>query len=761
MKRQIIRDDVYNSGDDHSAHGLNTIEAVGNLAGDVSGYPHHYAAVTVSPQAATVVRVNPGRLYVAGKVYDLDAPIDVDLQPRLTQVSGDTVWIALLLRGKVNLLRQQRQVLIDADTEETDNQQVEIAEHYTIEGIVQAGIPGPTPLKPTVAETECIVAWVQLGNTAVVAIEMHPEHRMRSLYEVEGRLTILEFRSAELEQTVRTIRTDVSAIAAAQRDAVRRDVFAQALLDISALRRESRIMENEPRAYLYDPGLVNDKWDTDHPMWVARVAEGIRFEFVQLRDNRLELYDPANPNVMVVEGALLPRFEEVVKLSVEGGNQSKNMSQLVHTEIRAVERQVSRSSTSYGPIVTVCENTKDWGQVGAAAQADKKLTVQGETFNVVGLSTNTQSANWNADPRSEGHKNYDVQKVSTTSWTETYWDYVTEQFGLNGSVYGQTWLNSQMQVVTAIRLRFTRVGSSGDAHLVVCECQEDGEPDLNKVIQRTTVLHANLRVGKVRFGFRPSLFEPGKRYAWFMVTTGNHEVAFVTANKFAEGSMFQITDGAWVQGSLTEDFEFDVMGAKFLGTRTETEFQPLTLPGGMTYVRLIAPGWAPEGTQALWQFKLPGDDQPWRDITPDNADQLYAQPEGIRLRMVMVGTTDLSPAILLGNTARSEVGRTQGLLRARTELIQFGVSTDRVVVDLMIDQWVDAQHTATVKLLIGAAEYTASAVSIWQDPDKPKRRRHSAVFNGLPATSSVTVLIEGTKTGVDEWFGESLFVMAT
>ncbi|WP_173087710.1 hypothetical protein [Devosia sp. 1635] len=761
MKRQIIRDDVYNSGEDHSAHGLNTIEAVGNLAADVAGYPHHYAAVTVSAPAATVVRINPGRLYAAGKVYDLDQPVDVDLQPRLTQVSGDTVWVALLLRGKVDVIRQQRQVLIDADTEETDVQQVEVAEHFTMEGIVQAGIPGPTPLKPTVAETECIVAWVLLSNASVAAIEMHPAHRVRSLYEVEGRLTILEFRFAELVQTVATLRTDLSAVAAAQRDAVRRDVFAQALLDISALRRETRILENEPRAYLYDPGLVNDKWDTDHPMWVARVAEGIRFEFVQLRDDRLELYDAANSDIVVVDGMLLPRYEEVVKLSVEGGTQSKNMSQLVHTEVRAVQREVSRSSTSYGPIVTVCENTKDWERVGTAAKAGKKLAVKGETFKVVGLSTNTRSANWNADPRSDGHKNYDVQKVSTTSWTETYWDYVSEEFGLNGSVYGQTWLNSQMQILTAIRLRFTRVGSSGDAHLVVCECSDDGEPELDKVIYRSTVLHANLAAGKVRFPLRPSLLEPGRRYAWFMVTTGNHQIAYVENNKFAEGSMFQMSDGAWAQGSITEDFEFDLMGAKFLSTRTKIEFQPLNLPGGMTYVRLITPGWAPEGTQALWQFKLPGDDQPWRNITPENADTLYAQPEGIRLRMVMVGTTDLSPALLLGATARSEVGRTQGLLRARTELIQFGVSTNRIVVDLMIDQWVDAQHTATVRLLIGATEYTATAVSIWQDPDKPKRRRLSAVFTGLPSTTSAIVLLEGTKTGVDEWFGESLFVMAT
>lgn len=759
MKLQIITDDIYHDGEDLTANGRHMIEAVGNISADVAGYPHHYAAVTVSEQTATTVRINPGRLYVNGKVYDLDEPFDdIDLQPRLPRVVGDTVWVAILLRGLVKVDTAIQVELVDADTEETDTPTIPVRERYTIEGIVQAGLPGPTPLKPDVAATECIVAWVLLGNTSIENIEMHPDHRVKSLYEVEGRLSILEVNFEELKQVVATLRTDLSAVAAAQRDAVRKDVFEQVLLDVSGMRRMLRVFENEPRAYVYDPALVRDKWDTVHSEWMARIEEGIRFPFAYYKDEQLALDKPADPRIRVIENLLLPAYSEVVKLSVAGGTGSKNISQLQHTVINAIKRTVARSAVKLGPIVTVCENIKDWANVGEAARTKSRLSVNGETFQVVGLSSNKQVAAWNADPQSAGHKGYDVQKLSVSTWTETYWDYVTEEVGLNGSVYGQTWLNSQAMIMTAIRLRFTRVGTAGDVHLVVCECREDGSPDITKVIGSTTVEQKDLTVGKVRFPLRAMLIDPGKRYAWFTVTTGNHAIAFVADNKFAEGSSFQITDGLWAQGSNTEDFEFDILGAKFESTRTVVDFNPLILADGISYLRLIAAGWAPDGTQAVWEFQRE-DETAWWPMTPDAADVLYGLPSHLRLRLVMVGTTDLAPAIIVDNKARGEFGRTRGDMRAITNVLFFGVSTTAVTVDLMIDQWIEAEHMVAVSLIAGGVTYTPTATSIWQDPDRPKRRRLSAKFTSLPNINSARVKIEGMKSGVDEWFGESLFVM--
>lgn len=759
-KRTIFNANEKITSPDMTAIGEHHVETSGNIVGDAIGYPHHYAAVTVSETSSVTATINPGRLFINEKLYDLDDAFDIDLTPRLPLVLGDTVWIALLLRGATVIDTAQRTVRTDVDTGTTDLQTVNKTERLTVQCVDQAGIPGPTPLKPTVSANECVVAWVLLAQTGIQSIEMNADHRVKSLFQVEGRVTIVEARLETLEQVAATLRTDLSAVSAKQREAVRPEIFNQVRFDVAAVKRQLRLFENDPAAYFYDPALVKDKWDIENSLWLARIKEGIRFDWASYRDSQLALYDAGNPDVVTIDGLMMPKFVEEVKLSVTGGTGSKNISQLVHTEVTAVQRSISRSATELGPIVQVCENQQDWAAAGLSdARVGSTMSVAGETFNVVGQSTTGVGGAWNADPASVGHKSYDVQALSVSTWTETYWDYVTTTYGLNGSVVGQTWLNSQAMIMTGIRLKFTRVGSDGDVHLVVYECGADGLPDFNKAIIKSTVAHDDLAVGWVKFGFRPSLLDPGKRYTWQTVTTGNHALSYSTDNKFAQGSSWLMTDGAVVQGSTTEDYDFEVLGASQMATRTVIEFQPLTLDGGMTYIRLVAAGWAPSGTSQLWQFQPEGSTD-WYDMSPANADIFYGLPALIRLRLVMVGTTDLAPAIVMDAFARGETGRTRGDMRALTDAIDFGVSTTAVTVDLMIDRWKAAEHTATIKLINGASTITATATSIWQDPDNDMRRRLTATFSGLTATTSVAVQIEGTKTGVDEFFGESLFVMA-
>lgn len=759
-KRKIFNQNEKIISQDMTAIGQHMFEAVENIVGDTIGYPHHYASVTVSQQSATTVIINPGRLLIFEKLYDLDAAFPVDLTERLPLVLGDTVWVALLLRGKPVIDEVLRPKRVNVDTGATDLQSVPKTERLTVECVVQTGVPGPTPLKPTVAEAECVVAWVLLAQTGVQTIEMEGTNRVKTLYEVEGRVTILEARMDAIEQVAATLRTDLSALAAKQREAVRPEIFNQMRLDVSAMKRAMRIFENDPRAYFYDSALVPDKWDVQNSLWLARIKEGIRFGWAAYRDSQLALLDLANPDVIIRNNLMLPKFTEEVKLSVSGGTGSKTISQIVHTVITPVRREISRSSVSYGPVVQVCQNQQDWAAAGLAdARAGQTLAVAGETFNVIGQSSSGVGGAWNADPASTGHKNYDVQSVSVSTWTEVYWDYVTETFGLNGSVIGQTWLNSQPMIITGFRIPFKRVGTDGDVHLVLYECGQNGLPDLSKAIERTTVAHADLKVGMVTFPIRPALAEPGKRYSWSLVTTGNHAIAFSTDNKFAQGSSWLMTDGAVINGSPTEDYDFEILGAKFASTRTVVEFQPLTLADGITFMRIVAAGWAPAGTSQLWQWQPQGDTK-WYDMSPENADILYGKPPLIRLRLVMVGTTDLAPAIVLDAKARGETGRTRGDMRALTKSIAFGVSTTAVTLDLTIDRWKQAEHTAALKLISGGVTLTPNATSVWQDPDNAMRRRLTATFTGIAATTNAVVQIEGTKSGVDEWFGESLFLMA-
>ncbi|MBA4269667.1 MAG: hypothetical protein C0447_09650 [Methylobacterium sp.] len=760
MKRTIINADEQITSADLTQIGVNAVEMVTNIVGGAVGYPGHWSRITVSESSASVVTISAGQLFAGEKLYDIDGPTAVDLQSRLPVIETDLVWVALLLRGAILVDQAQVTTLIDVDAGETDLQLRDKTQRHSVSVVVQAGIAGPTPERPTVAANECVVAWVLLSGNGVEQISMYQPHRAKTLYEVEARLTIVEVRLAELAQSIASIRTDLNSVAAAQRQAVRQDVFQQLVRDVAAQRVATRVLELEPRAYKFDPALQTDAWNFGHSNWVARIDEGIRFEFTTFRDAQLALLNAADPLVTIRESVMLPKFTDVVKLEVTGGTLTLNISDTVHVEHTMIRREISRSAVEFGPIVTVCENQSGWGGLGDAARANATLTASGETFQVVGLAQNAVSATWNADPRSEGHKNYDVQSVSTSSWTEVYWEQVTEEFGLNGTMRGQTFLNSNLMVATGFDLNFKRIASTDQpVHLICYECDKTGAPMLDRIIARSELQRDEISLGRTRFPIRPSLLQPDRRYGIATITQGNYEIAAVDKNKFAQGSSWLRTDGAWVVPSTDIDWEFALIGAQFEATRTIVEFEPLTLAGGMTYVRLLAAGWAPSGvTEIEWQFQPLGQTV-WKSVTPETAALLYGLPPLIRLRAIMTNTTDVGPAIVLDNKARGETGRTRGDLVAVMDPIPFGLSTTSVRADLNIDQWKDAEHTAVLKLEVGGTIYTHTSLTTTVDPLNAKKRRLSALFT-VPATTSAALRIEGTKTGVDEFFGQDVLVTA-
>ena len=68
--------------------------------------------------------------------------------------------------------------------------------------------------------------------------------------------------------------------------------------------------------------------------------------------------------------------------------------------------------------------------------------------------------------------------------------------------------------------------------------------------------------------FLPTYLAKGNRYAIVLQTAGNHFVHLVHNNKFAQGSLFSSSDGAWSIGDLTKDMAFRLNFAKFRSNRS-------------------------------------------------------------------------------------------------------------------------------------------------------------------------------------------------
>lgn len=742
MERIVtVSDTQIGTTDDLNAIGEATRESLDHVVGDAVGAPHRFAGFTVSILNQQTVSVAPGRYYKGDRVYNAGESQSMDLALHLPAQSNLFKWVALVLRGQDATVTEQRQFETDVDTGELTSMATEIQKIRVADLLPSVGIEGPTPLKPTIAVDQAAVAYIKLGSTGVVEIERAEEYRLKSAHELEVRISQGEELDKAQGSRIGSIETDLSNVSNSVSNVPRPEVFRQQRIDIAkVLRRLS--FPDAARATMYDYALVKDQWDYTHPSWYARIAEGVRFSAANEREADMVLDDPADPSISVTNNLLLPAYGEKTRIAVEGRDSEVSISNITHSVTTAIKREISRSSVSYGPTFNVCENRKDW-----AALADRRpgetFANSGETFNVVGLTNHVN----NSDPTlSQDHKEYAVRAVTHSSWTEVRWDYVTSEEGLSGSIFAQTFLNAQPGWMTSLELNFSRTGEAEDVKIILMETNLSGEPDLKRVIESTTIPHAALKAGWNKAVIRPAFLELGKLYAWAVVTTGNHWLATVTDNKFAQGSKFHTTDGVWFQGSVTEDFPFRVNFAHFEATRVVVPFDPMTLENGIGSFKFNFGGWVPAGTRLQFEIR-PSDADVWYPIANYDANLLNGLPALCRYRAVFVGTTDLMPGMDLSQAKVTTI-RPANTFTAVSDTWAFGLSSDQIIVEATLDTYDQTLHTFTPRLIANAVVEEADTITVVQDPDKPDRRTVRATFNLPAAVADCRLQLEGDTTSV-------------
>lgn len=735
-------------------------EAVDGVSVTALGWPNHWGRMTVAQQSTTQISITAGELYDDGIIYRMDDAVVLDLQSHSPVVASDDRWLALIARPATQVVASLRdletgeQPLVESVPVQTSVPKID--QRY-VTFVIQAGTLGPAPQeKPVVDAGDTAVAYVRITTAGIKEIVPGEAWRVKSVYELDGRITILEGRLDITIQRTSTLETDLANVSAQLRDVPRPEIIRQMQRDIGSFARRFGVPDNA-RAYWFDGGLKQDAWDKQHADWLAQVREGVRFGFAQIVDAQLALATPADPKLTIRGNLALPKFTEEVRIEVTGSGGYKDISDQVHTVETAIQRSVSGTSVSYGPSFVACENYAGWEDLGDVHINDT-FNVDGQEYVSQGLAVgngNTidgKSADWvayNADPATEGHKGYTVQQVRYETWTSTYWEYHTEEFGVNGSIYGQTFLCSQTMIATSIDLNFHRVGSSGLIHLFVCEVGPTGAPQFEKVLANAQVDPVEISAGWVPLELvQPTLLEAGKRYAWYTVTVGNHALVTVSANKYAQGSLFWATDGIWAQGDNLADFAFRIKAAKFASTRTVVDFNPLACPDGMSQLQLLYNGFAPAGSSLAWEIKPTGDDT-WYPILTGDPTPLIGLPALAGLRATFIGTTDLAPAIKLDNTARGAAMRIRTDAVGVSNDLPLGVSSETIVLVTKLDNFDPAYNTFTPKIIANGTTLPADAVETEVDYFRPTRRVVTATFDltGTPATS-VRVHPEFTTSNV-------------
>lgn len=707
---------------------------------DAIGYPAHWAAFTVSQKSAQEVTVSTGR-YVAGEItYEKASASDINLQTYIPAAASDQRWVALLLRGEEVTDSENRpfETSEDPETSVIVNRATPKTIRRAVSIIIQAGEANPVPVKPTVASTDANIAFVLLTSSGINSIVPGNSSRVKTLYEVEGRVTAIEVDLTALFLRTDTIETQITNIQGKLIDIPRPTIIRQMQRDIGAARLKVDLPA-EARAYVYDNALVPDQWDLTNAAWLARIEEGVRFGFASIATARIEVQAEDDPAIAFKGRRMVPAYNEVTRIENVDLDTTLNISQLVHTETTLVRKEASRIRITYGPTQWACENQAGWAGLGGDARPGQMLTVNGETFEVV-----YQGANYGP-----GHQTYGVRQLRYEIYNEPYWEYVTEDVGVNGSIYAQSFLVAQPMQVTSLDLNFARVGTDGDVHVFLVETSTGGTPLFDKMLAQGIFNFADLTVGWNRCDLPITLLESGKRYAFVTVTTGAHSVYVSANNKFTGGSMFLTTDGAASQVSTEQDICFRLNAAQFKSPRTVIPCVALNLADGMTTIDMLYAGWVPGGCALSWEIRPVGTTQ-WIEIDDGDpaTNPLVGLPASVELRMVMLGTTDLQPMIQLDEKAVSRVSRNRSNMVAVSQNFAFGITSNSLVTQFTLDNFDPDHHSFTPAIMVGTSTIAPTTTAVTTDPLKPTRRTYLSTYELGSATGSARLKPSATTDNV-------------
>ncbi|MGI9425936.1 MAG: hypothetical protein ACR2PA_22365, partial [Hyphomicrobiaceae bacterium] len=460
----------------------------------------------------------------------------------------------------------------------------------------------------------------------------------------------------------------------------RDDLVQQLASDVARL-KELNELEDNYTDYGADRYLTEDESDTDHVNYLAALDEGVRFSNDAEDEFALTLFNPINPDVIVSNGFLLPKYTDKQRLLVDGFHEQLSISQYAFQTINYVQRTMSRTRIRYGESRTVCTNSR-WWRAGTYDPVSNIFNQSGDTWEVVG-----------GDP-SQGHRHIRLRQFWVDRFSETYWDRIVQNSSVNGSVVAQTFLNSQVGWMTRFHLYLDQVGPSGDLSILLTRTK-NGAPDPDNVIATATLAHADMVAGWNIVAWPATLLDPGERYGVILSTGGNHYVDLAQGSRFAQGTLFYSTDGDWYQGDLTKDLMFGIDCAEFDYNRIEVELNALSLSGGISTIDLLAEIAQPEGTQLTFEVQ-PGGTGAWSPLEAVETGNsvLYGLPALTQFRAVFTGTPDAHAGINL-TTSRMNISRPRTTFKHISEAITFASTTQSIKISVLLENYYETNHDLT------------------------------------------------------------------
>lgn len=680
-----------------------------------------YSGASVAKTGTTQVTVEtPVILYKDGRLFTgSDSNTVLNMLAHMP-TSGNRRIVAILLQSQTaSDGTEPRDFIVNGSVwpPQVDPQPTATIEWRKANVAIQLGDQAPSPMKPVVDGANTVIAWVTLSSTEIVSVEQVLENRLTTIRSVAERVGSLEKWMDETKPVVEGLKTDVSKLLASSEDKLAKGLHIYLLEEIARLFEQTGMPEGKSFSKT-DHFLDHSDSDLDNPLSLTKVEEGIRFADDNKADFNLQLLTPSDTGIQVSTGGMvLPRYTESAIISIDDKSTEHALANGGSQTIEHVLKTISKTRIRYGDPVIVCTNAAWW-------QTGRYDSVKG-VFYQDGLEYDVEFAEQHGSGNpSQSFKR--LRRIFYDTYEEPYWAATTVQASYTGQVASNSFMMPRSGWVTGFNIFFSRVDAGGgDVRLGLCELFENGAPNYKACLAITTVEADKLKIhpAKTKFAIDPVYLEGGKRYAWFVITSGNHWLAMAENNKYAQGSFFVSTDGLWSQGSIALDACFEVLVAEFSAPRVTVNLNPWNLSGGICSIDLLVNQVVPEGCSIAWEIQVGSVWHTIQDVL-SGATPLYNLPANINSRIVFIGTTELMPGINLGQSKVTvSRPRTNGVHVTKARNAPAPVK--EIIEILTLEHYDDASHSLTCTILTGAGfttETQPTAVTNETMPDGSIRR---------------------------------------
>lgn len=668
-------------------------DALDHVVLDTIDSGNAYSGFAVDNPTSTSVRIAPGRLYYAGKVYfnDTQGGSIIDVSTLRPSVQAKIVAIVAAPQDQQTDV-EERDFEIDATTETFEPRSVAMIQQRWAS--LQA-VPGPelvSPTKPVVPTTAVILAYVTMTTAGITAIEQVLANQVPNLDDVDGRTTALETEFADVSARTKTIADDLAALRAMLANLANLTVVASLEQDVARLKAKA----NLPASYVNyreDDFIDASKSDPTYSGYTCTIGEGLRFAPEAIDDTQLQIFNPFDPLAKVSgNGLLLPTYNAEVFRIVDGIAGQMSLTQYSYQTYGLVQATMSRQRVRFGAQFEEAASSAFFsGGTFGGGSVTNSFAKSGETFQV--YDTTLQNP--------DGQEIYRLRQYWLDTVTTPYWQRLVTAGSATGYAWCQTFLQNQGGWCVGLHPSFSSKPTTGAVTIGICGT-DNGLPDLGNILAQVTLNPTDLLVSpSINNGYipiEPTYLEAGKRYGFFIITGASYSVNVADIQSNGGGTCFYALDGGIFYPNPSQNIMFNLQFAAFPQNRVSINLGSLSLSGGIAAIDLLADTIVPPNTVLTYEIQVNGD---WFPLAEASAGALATLPPLVPLRVSFTGTANIMPGLRLSGS-QCTVSRPKTAFKRGSVAETLASPSSTIVVKSTLVDYDPAHHSFSSKVKVAS-----------------------------------------------------------